>query len=151
MDIFAPPDDAHSAWVKDLRQTLTGQEVGIEDCSATAMLSAPVWRVSPDAWGVIAREARRERCRWAGLWLDDLGDGKIRATVVFAKHGGFLVVRTDLDPSAPTLATHARDFPAADRIERGAADLYGVRFEGHPDPRRWLRHQGLGGGPAPVA
>lgn len=37
--------------------------------------------------------------------------------------------------SAPSLA---RIYPAADWHEREAAEMYGIQFEGHPDPRRLL-------------
>ncbi len=41
----------------------------------------------------------------------------------------------DLDPVVPSLA---RVWPSADWAEREIFDLFGVRFEGHPDLRRLL-------------
>lgn len=141
MDSRAPLSDLHSAWITDLRQTLAAQGVESQDLTGMTLLPAAVWQVKPDDWGLIAREAQLVQCRWAGLWLDDLGGQGFRANVALVKHGGFLVVRTELEASTLKLASHARYFPAADRVERHAADLYGVRFEGHPDPRRWVRHK----------
>ncbi|WP_306304586.1 NADH-quinone oxidoreductase subunit C, partial [Methylogaea oryzae] len=39
---------------------------------------------------------------------------------------------------------------AADRPERHMQDLFGIRFSGHPDGRRWTRHQAWGEGSFPL-
>ena len=102
---------------------------------------ARLYRVDVAAWGLVARECRRLGFRWAGLWLDHLEHQAFCAYAAFEKQGCYVVVTTDLSPSAPSLPSHALYYPAADRVERHASDLFGIPFVGHPDPRPWVRHQ----------
>ncbi len=141
MQVSAPLDDHRSGWIEEFRHALADQRIESSEMDEAALPPASLWQVHPKDWEAIAREACKLKYRWAGLWVDDLGDQGFHANVVLAKPGGFLVVRTALNPKAPRLRSQARYFPAADRVERHAADLYGVQFEGHPDPRRWVRHQ----------
>ena len=140
MDVWAPPNELHSIWMKDLWSALTDQGIEIEDNPTESLLPATVWKMKSEDWGMLARSAQHQDCRWVGLWLDDLGD-KLRATAALSKNGRFLLVRTDLPSQAPSLPSHAPYFPGADRPERHAADLFGVTFIGHLDSRRWIRHQ----------
>jgi Ni,Fe-hydrogenase III large subunit len=39
------------------------------------------------------------------------------------------------------LPSQATVYPAANRSERHSQDMFGIEFSGHPDPRRWTRHQ----------
>ena len=48
-------------------------------------------------------------------------------------HERLLVVRTAVPYAEPALATVTGVWPAADWYEREAHDLFGVRFDGHPD------------------
>ena len=141
MDVWAPLNDAHRAWIIELHRALQAQGVEFRDHTGSALLPAHLWQVSSRDWERVAREAHHLQARWAGLWLDDLGNGQLRAHAAFMQHGGLLLIRTQLEPPDLSLPSHAHAFPAADRIERHAADLFGVVFEGHPDPRRWTRHQ----------
>jgi NADH-quinone oxidoreductase subunit C len=50
------------------------------------------------------------------------------------RHGACLKV--ELDRAAPSVATLSGVWRAADWFEREVLDLFGVTFEGHPDPRR---------------
>jgi len=55
--------------------------------------------------------------------------------------GGDLVLRIDLtgqDREAPTSPSLCDLWPGADYMEREAYDMYGIRFEGHPNLRRIL-------------
>jgi len=141
MDVWAPLSDAHRAWIVELNRELQAQGVAIRDGTGAALLPAHLWEVGSHDWERVARAAHRRQARWAGLWLDDLGNGQLRAHAALMKHGGLLVLRTHLEPPVLSLPSQAHAFPAADRVERHAADLYGVTFKGHPDPRRWTRHQ----------
>lgn len=52
--------------------------------------------------------------------------------------GARLTVKTFINPPQPTLPTVTGLWAAADWLEREVADMFGVVFEGHPDPRRLL-------------
>ena len=49
-----------------------------------------------------------------------------------------LTVRVFLDDPTPTVASAAPVWPAANWLEREVWDMFGIRFEGHPDLRRLL-------------
>ncbi|HID08468.1 MAG TPA: hypothetical protein EYP10_15125 [Armatimonadetes bacterium] len=50
----------------------------------------------------------------------------------------FLSVRTEVDPDDPVLPSITPLIPGAEWAEREQQDLIGVKFEGHPDPRRLI-------------
>lgn len=50
----------------------------------------------------------------------------------------------DSDPAVPSI-THV--YPGAEAPEREAADLFGITFDGHPDPTRILMPEGWDGHP----
>jgi NADH-quinone oxidoreductase subunit C len=50
------------------------------------------------------------------------------------RHG--VVLKVELDRAAPAVPTLSRVWRAAEWFEREVLDLFGVTFEGHPDPRR---------------
>ncbi len=47
-------------------------------------------------------------------------------------------MKVRLDGARPHLATVSGVWPAANWLEREVWDLFGIRFDGHPDPRRLL-------------
>jgi NADH-quinone oxidoreductase subunit C len=53
-------------------------------------------------------------------------------------HGHELTLRVDLDRAAPSVASVADLWPAADWHEREAWDMMGIVYEGHPSLRRIL-------------
>ncbi|HHM05947.1 MAG TPA: Ni,Fe-hydrogenase III large subunit [Gammaproteobacteria bacterium] len=94
-------------------------------------------------WGGAARVAAAAGWRHAGLWGDPVG-GEIAVHACLARRGEYLVLRTRVPLGEPQLASHSPWFPGVDRLERHAHDLLGLVFAGHPDPRRWTRHQAWG-------
>ncbi len=65
---------------------------------------------------------------------------ELRLRVVMPKQVGGVVV----EPSCPSLCDI---FPAADWQEREMYDMYGIKFEGHPDLRRMFLPEGWTGYP----
>ena len=54
----------------------------------------------------------------------------------FAKPGVVVTVKTLIDRQAPAVRTITDVFPGATLYEREVNDILGVKFDGHPDPRR---------------
>jgi NADH:ubiquinone oxidoreductase subunit D/NADH:ubiquinone oxidoreductase subunit C len=61
--------------------------------------------------------------------------------------GGALVLKVQAPREHTVVASLVDVFPGADFQEREAWDLYGVKFEGHPDLRRILMWDGFAGHP----
>jgi Ni,Fe-hydrogenase III large subunit/NADH:ubiquinone oxidoreductase subunit C len=99
-----------------------------------------VIEIDAAAWGMAAKTAQTEKWRWAGVWADDCG-ADLKVYCCLQKSGRYLILRTALNPQQACLPSQAPYYWAADRPERHIQDLFGIRFEGHPDPRRWTRHQ----------
>jgi len=66
----------------------------------------------------------------------DQGKMEVQLQLMSLGHGHKLFVRCTVDRDAPVIDSITDIFPAADWHEREAYDLFGVRFSGHPDPRR---------------
>ena len=58
----------------------------------------------------------------------------------YALTDGLACVRLPLVANATSYPDLSAHFPAADRMQRAAFDLIGVRAEGAADGRPWLRH-----------
>jgi NADH-quinone oxidoreductase subunit C len=58
-----------------------------------------------------------------------------------------LRVKVQVDGAEPTVPTLRDLWPGADWFEREVWDMYGIRFEGHPDLRRLLLYEGFEGHP----
>ena len=63
------------------------------------------------------------------------------------KGGGSVVLKVHVDRDDPVVPTLVPLWPGADFQEREIWDLYGIRFEGHPDLRRILMWEGFEGHP----
>ena len=85
-------------------------------------------------------EAKALGARWCGVWIDLLPNHWC-AYSLFTQSGSYLLLSTQTPLNLPNFTTQAIAFPAANRMERHAHDLFGVNFANHPDPRRWTRHQ----------
>ena len=60
---------------------------------------------------------------------------------------GKAVLKVDLPRESPSVASVTGVWPTADWHEREAFDLFGIRFEGHPDLRRILLSDDFEGHP----
>ncbi|EGV16357.1 hydrogenase large subunit [Thiocapsa marina] len=125
---------------------------------ADADVLAPARRLdlAAEDWGAAGRIAAAMGLRHAGVWADPLGDrpsespqesgseiegSAIRVQACLERDGDYLILQTLVLQTRPVLDSHTPLFPGVDRLERHARDLTGVRFHGHPDERRWTRHQ----------
>jgi Ni,Fe-hydrogenase III large subunit/Ni,Fe-hydrogenase III component G len=93
-------------------------------------------------WSEAAQAFARAGDRLVALWASDrrdLDEGFV-IHAAYALTDGLACVRLPLVAnvtSCPDLSAH---FPAANRMQRAAFDLIGVRAEGAADVRPWLRH-----------
>ncbi|MBI2969552.1 MAG: NADH-quinone oxidoreductase subunit C [Gammaproteobacteria bacterium] len=76
--------------------------------------------------------------RWCAFWAQEAGAG-FEAFSCLERGGTYLVIHCGFGRDE-ALASLAPIYPAADRPERHAHDLLGIRFSDQPDPRRWTRH-----------
>ena len=93
-----------------------------------------------DNWGVAAENAVRSGLRWAAVW----GDHRPPSIQIFALLfgcDGHLLLQTHVSDQQPELPSQTPAYPAANRPERHLSDMLGLRWRGHPDARRWTRHQ----------
>lgn len=121
-------------------------EVGLRvDARASpGLLPAQLILVQAEDWRRLGDEAKAWACRWVAGWGEDIGEdgGEMtRINACFEKSGAYLLARTAVLGANPALDSHAPSFPGADRPERHTQDMFGVAFSGHPDARRWTRHQ----------
>ncbi len=123
----------------------------VETHTPAGLAPATLILIQAQDWGTLARDAKALDYRWVAIWAEDMaangvgeGGGSLRVNVCFEKGGAYLVARTTLSPAKPVLASHTPFYAAADRPERHIRDLLGVTFAGHPDARRWTRHQAWG-------
>jgi len=118
--------------------------VRVEAQASTGLVPAQVVQVPAEDWGALANEAKAWGCRWVAGWGEDMGPdagASIRVNACFEKGGAYLFARTSVPRAAPVLPSHTASYPGADRPERHIRDMLGVVFSGHPDARRWTRHQ----------
>lgn len=63
------------------------------------------------------------------------------------KHNHRVRVKARVPEDAPELDSATPVWPAANWMEREVWDMYGIRFRGHPDPRRLLLYEEFEGHP----
>jgi len=127
-------------WLSELLARFEDEHILVRRGWARRLAPAHLLLIDAEDWGKAAAEAAAFGCRWAGLWADELDD-RLQVNACLAHRGDYLVLRTWVPLDAPALPSHTPHFPGADRLERHAADLLGLVFTDHPDPRRWTRHQ----------
>jgi len=113
-----------------------------EPVSSSTLIPATVFEAKLAQWQALALAAKTAGMRWCGFWAQESGTG-LEAFSCYEQKGAYLILRCQfrIEDSLPSLAPI---YPAADRPERHAHDLLGVRFDDQPDARRWTRHQAWG-------
>jgi NADH-quinone oxidoreductase subunit C len=98
--------------------------------------------VPTDQWFSFAHFAKDDlRCRFFSFltavdWKEQGLEVVTRLDNVDARLG--LMIRTKLGPGVSTCPSITPIFRGANWMEREAFDMFGIRFEGHPDLRRIL-------------
>jgi len=126
---------------------------GLELDFAPLPAPVPIWHgnVTPGQWLAAAEAVRDEGGRLVALWASKAiqsgadTTGKSRAEAIFAAYAtldGLFWVALPLMPHGDHLSYPdlSEIFPAAQRMQRAAADLSGVYAEGMADTRPWLNH-----------
>ncbi len=116
----------------------------VEAQASPGLAPAQLILVQSEDWSRLGNEAHAYGCRWVAGWGEDRGEDEsesIRINACFETVGAYLVARTAVPRATPVLSSHADSYPGADRPERHIRDMLGVVFSGHPDARRWTRHQ----------
>jgi Ni,Fe-hydrogenase III large subunit len=103
--------------------------------------SFKLWQIESHAWQRFAELAMQQNLRWAAGWAEQM-QNRFFINAGFEKHGEYILLRTIINNSNPELPSQATVYPAANRSERHTQDMFGIKFVGHPDNRRWTRHQG---------
>jgi Ni,Fe-hydrogenase III large subunit/Ni,Fe-hydrogenase III component G len=94
--------------------------------------------------GFCAQLYKRWNARLVSLFADDARaqDGAFHLYYVFALDAahGFFILRVPVSPAQPQFISLTNALPAANWQEREIQDLFGLRLEGHPNPRRCALH-----------
>jgi Ni,Fe-hydrogenase III component G len=102
----------------------------------------PVWRGRVDAgqYREACQQVRDKGGRLVALWAtdgSDRGEG-FSVHAALTVRSGLLVITLPLAGTSFPDVSHI--FPAANRMQRVARDLFGVSAENAADQRQWLRH-----------
>jgi len=94
--------------------------------------------------GFCAQVYRKWNGRLVSLFADDAREeaGVFHLYYVFAVDPaqGFLILRVGISPQHPEFVSLSNALPAANWQEREVQDLFGLKLEGHPNPRRCALH-----------
>jgi len=99
-----------------------------------------LWQIESKHWQEFSQYAIEQNLRWVAGWAEH-ADAIFIVNACFEKEGIYLLLRTHINTDKPELPSQATVYPAANRSERHTQDMFGINFVGHPDNRRWTRHQ----------
>lgn len=117
------------------------QSLILKKTSDHSLLPAGSFTIDPTHWQQLAHIAAKTELRWVSLWAQQISNTKLQINVCFARQAHYLIFQTCVSIESPELNSHTSFYPAANRAERHAQDMFGIRFIDHPDGRRWTRHQ----------
>jgi len=98
--------------------------------------------VNPAEWSATAQAIALAGHRLIALWGSDrrdLDDGFV-VYAAYAVADGLACARLMLSGESPSYPDVSVHFPAANRMQRAAFDMVGLRANGAADERPWLRH-----------
>ncbi|MFI3191097.1 hydrogenase [Crenothrix sp. D3] len=128
-------------WTTDFLNQLIDVGISLDRRDAINRVSTTaVWQIEDKHWQQFAITALVENLRWVAGWAEQ-ADEQFMVNACFEKNGVYVVLRTVINAVKPELPTQATVYPAANRSERHTQDMFGIKFMGHPDNRRWTRHQ----------
>jgi Ni,Fe-hydrogenase III large subunit/Ni,Fe-hydrogenase III component G len=125
-----------SSWAADFISQLNIEIVVIENALAFTQL----WQIESQGWQRFAELAVQQNLRWVAGWAEQ-DQQQFFINSCFEKQGEYVLLRTIVEYAKPELPSQATVYPAANRSERHTQDMFGIKFVGHPDNRRWTRHQ----------
>ena len=99
-----------------------------------------LWQIESKHWQEFSQYAIEQNLRWVAGWAEH-AETLFIVNACFEKEGIYLLLRTQINTAKPELPSQATVYPAANRSERHTQDMFGINFAGHPDNRRWTRHQ----------
>ena len=126
----------------DQARTLIRQRFAAAQVDAAVEGGPIVVTVPPDQWTAFAGFAKNELgCRFFSFltavdWKDQGLEVVTRLDNVDDRIG--LMMKTKLGPGVSECPSLTPTFRGADWMEREAYDMFGIRFDGHPDLRRIL-------------
>lgn len=137
-------------WLSEFLVRCEEATIPVRGSDARALAPAHLLHLDAEDWGRAAAVARELDCRWCALWAEQPDAETLQVNACLSREGDYLVLRTAVPLATPVLPSHTPVYPAANRPERHARDLFGLVFSDHPDPRRWTRHQAWGEGEYPL-
>ena len=104
------------------------------------MTTDPVTTVAPEGWIALLTELHGRGLTSLDLLTGvDRGDEvEVVVRVIDPRTGSGAVATTRVSSQSPVLPSCSAVFPAAAWHERETAEMFGVVFDGHPDPRHLL-------------
>ena len=137
-------------WLSEFLARCEDEMILVRGGDARALAPAHLLHLDPEDWGRAAAVARELDCRWCALWAEQPDAETLRVNACLCRAGDYLILRTAVPLATPVLPSHTPVYPAANRPERHAQDLFGLVFSDHPDHRRWTRHQAWAEGEYPL-
>ncbi len=91
-------------------------------------------------WQKAADHASKLEYRLVTIWAEDR-TSNLELNIILAIQTKYLQLKTIINIASPIIPSFTPYFPSANRLERHASDMFGIKFTNHPDPRPWTRHQ----------